>query len=240
MPAALHSRVRQKGAALLLLIAVIGIGLSALLMAVYSPPSDEARVRRTGLLLAEAREALIGFSAHNGRLPRPAISATDGRESPTPCTDATSCTGFLPWVTLGVDGEDSWGKRLRYSVSPAFTRTPILGFDVVADKAVVGRTPQNLWHYLAGQAVCDNVSPCVPAVVYSNGKNNLGYSNVGVHMANSGINNFDEQHNDEATNRFISRIRDNTPGVAGGEFDDQLVWVPLQPVLRGAALSGVR
>jgi type II secretory pathway pseudopilin PulG len=222
----------------LLLIAVIGIGLSAFMMTVYSAPSNDARIERTALRLAEAREALIGFSAHNGRLPRPAISAVDGRENPNPCTDGASCTGFLPWVTLGVEGEDSWGKRLRYSVSPAFTNKPILGFGVVADKVVVGRTPQSLFYYQVGQARCDASSPCAPAVIYSNGKNNLGYSNMGVHMANAEDGNIDEQYNDSTINNFINRRRETNAGSTGGQFDDQVLALPLQPVLRAAAVGG--
>lgn len=221
-----------------MLLAVVGIGLSAFLMSMYSAPQDERNAQRTGLLLAEAREALIGFSAHHGRLPRPAISATDGRENPNPCTDDASCTGFLPWVALGVEGEDSWGKRLRYSVSPAFTNNPILGYGVVANKTVVGRSPQSLFYYQVGQARCDASSPCAPAVIYSNGKNNLGYSNQGIHMANAESGNIDEQYNDVALTNFISRRRETAVTAPGGPFDDQVLWVPLQPVLRAAAAGG--
>ena len=79
-------RQRQRGAALLLLVAVLGLGAASLLINAFSRNTAEAeRQQRTLATLAQAREALLGFAATNGRLPRPAASALDGRERPVDC-----------------------------------------------------------------------------------------------------------------------------------------------------------
>lgn len=224
--------LRQQGAALLLLVAVLGMGASFLLIGAFSQQRDEAaRVLNTSAALTRAKEALIGYAILYGRLPRPAVSATDGHEMSESCA-AQACTGYLPWVTLGVDGTDVWGKVLRYSVSPAFTQAPIRPASAIADKKIVGRDSVGAQYYLVGEERCGMSSRCTPAVVYSNGKNNFGTSVGGQQLANAALGNVDEQQNASDSTVFISRRRETDQRAAGGEFDDQLVWIPLQILYR--------
>ena len=81
-----HPARRQRGAALLLLLLLLGLGAAALLMGAFGRPDPGPRERATLAALAGAREALLGYAARTGRLPRPAASALDGRESaPASC-----------------------------------------------------------------------------------------------------------------------------------------------------------
>ncbi|UTY59887.1 hypothetical protein [Massilia sp. erpn] len=219
---------RQGGAALLLLLAVAGLGAATLLISVFGKQNLEAlRERRTQARLAQAADALIGFAALHGRLPRPAVSATDGRESAAPCDSEAACSGFLPWVALGVEGADSWGKVLRYSVTPEYTRAPLLRISAVATKRVQTRDGRGNLVYAVGQEVCLLYAQCAPAVVFSQGRNNLGTSVSGMAQANGAQGNVDEQGNDGAVQSFMQRAASDNPAAPGGVFDDLLLPLSL-------------
>ncbi|MTV40529.1 hypothetical protein [Duganella radicis] len=220
---------RQRGAALLLLMALGGLGAALLLMSAFQPGSGErANEQQTYKRLAEAREALIGYAAQHGRLPRPATSALDGRERPQQCDSGASCTGFIPWVTLGIEGADSWGKMLRYSVTPAFTVIPIQAMFVGGDKIIVTRDNKGQPFYRVGREGCALFVQCPPAVIFSSGKSNPGVSVYGTALLNPSSTNLDERQNDTATNKFMSRARNTDPALPGGEFDDLVTFVPTQ------------
>jgi hypothetical protein len=223
-----HRLRRQRGAALLLLLAVASVGFAALLMSAFGRDDVErVRERRTQAVLAQASDALVGFASTNGRLPRPAVSATDGRERPAACASEAECSGFLPWVALGVAGTDSWGKRLRYSVTPEYTVAPLRRLSAVATKRVQTRDGAGNLRYEAGQDQCLIYAQCLPAVVFSQGRNNLGTTEAGLPQANGAAGNVDEIANDIATTGFIRRAAATDPRVPGGPFDDLLVAVPL-------------
>jgi type II secretory pathway pseudopilin PulG len=229
---------RQRGAALLLLLLLLGMGASLLLMGAVGPSTDAQRERQTMRALADAREALIGYAMLHGRLPRPAQADSNGEESTTPCTSPNNCTGLLPSATLGISALDGWGKLLRYSVTPTFTVAPIYRDKAVPDKQILTRNARGTVSYLSGQAICSVNDPCIPAVVLSTGKYNLGVDAYGLPQANGSTGNLDEIQNDRALTAFFSqRLRDN-PGAPGGEFDDMVTWVPLMDLYRRMATNG--
>lgn len=228
-PPPLRSLRRQRGAALLILLTLAGLSLASLLIGVFGKGNrDAVRERRTLAALAQASDALTGFAAKNGRLPRPARSALDGRETPLECASEAACTGFLPWVTLAVDGADSWGKLLRYSVTPALTQAPIRSISAVATKTVQERGDDGVPRYVAGQAACEISAQCAPFVVFSSGKNNLGTSTAGIALANGAANNVDEMANQVASVHFFARVASDDPARAGGPFDDLVRWGRLE------------
>lgn len=219
---------RQRGAALLLLVAVVGLGAASLFLGAQGKSHrEQARERRSLQALALAKDALLGFAVVNGRLPRPAAGALDGRESPVLCASETACTGFLPWLALGLDPGDAWGKLLRYSVTPEYTRAPIQSVQAVATKTVQTRDAGGQPRYLAGGSVCSLALECAPAVLFSNGRNNLGFDLLGAPHANAAAGNLDEQANAGAARHFIARPASDDPALPGGEFDDLLTWLPL-------------
>lgn len=230
---------RQQGAALLLLLSLIVLGVGSVLITAFAPGHDEREKTRVTLRrLADAREALIGYALRNGRLPRPATSALDGREAARACNSEQDCTGVLPWVTLGVDGADSWGKLLRYSVTPEFTNVGINASTSIASKQVMGRDSAGAPYLKVGSPTCTATTLCTPAVVFSSGKNNLGTSVLGVAMANAGLSNIDELNNNNLANPFYAHAAQSHPASPGGEFDDLLVWVPLPTLYRQMSTAG--
>lgn len=231
-PAASYCRrpgTRQRGAVLLLLLVVGSVAAASLLISAFSRSNvEQIRERRTIALLGQATDALVGFAATHGRLPRPAISATDGRERAEPCAGEEDCSGFLPWVDLGVEGVDSWGKVLRYAVTPDYTSPPIQRVSAIATKRVQARDGQGRLFYTVGQDRCELAAQCAPAVVLSQGRNNLGTHANGLRQANGAIANLDEIGNDMASIGFISRAASDDARLPGGQFDDLLAVVPLQ------------
>ena len=120
----------------------IAIFIMALLLgSILIPLQSQIRSRKleeTDRILAQAREALLGYVAANGYFPCPASSTSNGQEaSPNHAngtcnasvTFAAGLIGFLPAVTLGftpVDGSgyalDAWAStqnRIRYAVANA-------------------------------------------------------------------------------------------------------------------------
>lgn len=218
----------QRGAVLLILLMVLGLGASTVLISAFGRLDLQARrEQRAVLLLAQANDALVGYAAANGRLPRPAISAADGRENPALCRSDVQCTGILPWVTLGVEGADPWGKRFRYSVTPELTTYTFQQSAAVATRTVQRRDAAGELSYVAGGPACAFRMQCAPFVVLSHGKNNFGASVLGILQPNTGLANEDEALNNEASAHFISRVASADPNAAGGEFDDLVAWVPL-------------
>jgi type II secretory pathway pseudopilin PulG len=130
----------QRGAALLILLMILVVGIMAVLLKGLNKRSSQMQQNAAAISqLAEVKEALYGFAQVNGRLPCPAIpnSIPPGAESPV--GGGISCTrqhGFVPSATLGLKGAvnadglllDPWGNPLRYSVTNTagtwdFTRT---------------------------------------------------------------------------------------------------------------------
>jgi hypothetical protein len=210
---------RQRGAALLALLAVAGLGAAYLFLeGRTNSQAYMAREQRTIAAITTAREALTGFALVHGRLPRPAVSATDGRENPAACASDAACTGILPWLVLGIDPADSWGQPLHYSVTPLYTQAPVLRVSSVGTKTILTRDAAGGIGYLAGSPTCTLASPCPAAVVFSTGRDRLGT---------------DEAANLAATMHFMSRPRSE------GEFDDLLAWIDTDSLYRQMDKAGV-
>lgn len=125
---------RQKGAALMVLLAIIVVGTSYLLVSHLNRPGGftAARSEHNGKVLNQAKQALIGHVAQ--------LAAQQGEDNPgrLPCPEAPgnfgttnegiaagNCTlpaiGRLPWRTLGLDKlVDAAGEPLWYVVSPGW------------------------------------------------------------------------------------------------------------------------
>jgi len=123
--------------AVALLIVALLIGGMLLPLSAQRDIHAQQETRRT---LAEVRDALVGFAVVHGRLPRPAVSATDGSER-GPCANDADCHGFIPWAALGVQKSDHWGKLIRYSVTRDFANNNIT-VTAIADRTVRSRGMQ--------------------------------------------------------------------------------------------------
>ncbi|MGW8392078.1 hypothetical protein [Pseudoduganella sp. HUAS MS19] len=225
---------RQRGAALLTLLLVATVALAAVLLSAFGGSGIErAREQRTHALLAQASEALIGFAATHGRLPRPAASGPpgpaagdggSGRERSAPCTSEADCTGLLPWMDLGLPAADHWGRQLRYSVTPAFTAAPLARTALIASKRVLSRDANGALFFVAGQDACSLAAQCAPAVVLSRGRSDAPDSQ-------------DEAGNLQASATFMQRPLSTESNAPGGVFDDLLVVVPLHTLYERMAAA---
>lgn len=224
-----------------LVVAIVGLLLTGAIFTL-SAQNQASRQRETEKQLLDIQEALLGFAIANGRLPRPALSATNGAERGACATDA-ECTGLLPWQTLGVGISDPFGKRYRYSVTPAYagdtSGVTVISLDVTANRTVQTRDSTGALVYVVGSASCSAAAQCAPAVILSHGPLQYGFSSAnGTPVGNSSATNVDENTNATSNTIYIQRPPSDNTGVNGGEFDDVVVWLPLPTLGNRLAQAG--
>jgi hypothetical protein len=129
-------RRRQRGAALMAMLAILILGMTWWAVTALNTPVDRNAQDRAynARILQEAKSALIGYVAHHaamttendpGRLPCPEALGNIGTTNEG--VAAGNCTlpaiGRLPWRTLGIDKwRDVAGEPLWYVVSPGWTK----------------------------------------------------------------------------------------------------------------------
>jgi len=145
---------RERGVALLTLLAVVALGAALALIAMANPkPSDLKREEITSKALAKAKEALIAYAATNpdfhpdevpGYLPCPdkAGGNPEGSEEPNCGSKNETVIGRLPWKKLGIEPlRDGSGECLWYAVSGTFKNTPpteVMNWDTLGQIEVYG------------------------------------------------------------------------------------------------------
>jgi type II secretory pathway pseudopilin PulG len=209
-------------------LAVVVFIVALLLGSILVPIATQVEQRQiaaTQKILDETREAIIGFAVINGRLPRPAVSFSNGAERSACITGAVAvneanCTGFVPWTALGTSKLDPWGKIIRYSVTPAYADSTF-SLITVGTKLIQTRDTSSPFALI-------NMVTGVPAVIFSHGRNNYGTSDSGAAFADGSTpnTNIDEDTNASATVTFIFRPYSGNTTATGGEFDDIVSWVP--------------
>jgi prepilin-type N-terminal cleavage/methylation domain-containing protein len=193
---------------LAMVIFIVGLLLGGLLAPLSSRLEQENRSKSRDYL-SDVKEALLGFTIINGRLPCPdcpdsilcavgtandgiqdMVSGVVGGASGMICE---TNVGNVPWVDLYVSEFDSWGRHLTYRVSPNLA-DDISGTPAACDTATVGvsfelcapgdidiyNTYMAPGSYLASLIVADNV----PAIVISHGKNGYDGSQTNVEVEN--------------------------------------------------------
>lgn len=216
-----------------LVIIALLIGGMLLPMAAQQDIRAQQETERT---LAEIRDALIGFAVVNGRLPRPAVSATDGTER-VACASDADCSGFIPWSVLGIRKSDSWEKLIRYSVTPAFANSAIT-LTANANRTVQTRDAAGTPLYLVGQASCSTATLCAPAVIFSHGKNRWGTTDAGTALPDGSATNADEDSNNTGPLNYFSRQPSASTAATGGEFDDIVVWLSHSVLIHNLISAG--
>lgn len=120
---------RQRGQAFLLVVLLLVVGIGALIFSLASRSKvDRERDRITAEALAQAKQALIGWSASRtptglspnarpGELPCPDIDDTGN--DPGGCS--AGAIGRVPWRTLGIpELKDGAGETLWYAIAGPF------------------------------------------------------------------------------------------------------------------------
>ncbi len=212
-------------------MAVVLVVLTIILTVIAQPVANQIESRKiadTQKKLEEVKEALYGYAQTKGRLPRPAISATDGKELAADCAAPLNCVGFIPWVTLGIDKADAWGGIIRYTVTQNLSSDTLFMLATVGDREVVTRNDTGTASLVATK---------VAAIVWSHGKRNFGTdAENGGMRPNTSVTNTDESHNNTlpaigtpaiaAGLGVYSRLPSDSTAIAGGEFDDLVSWIP--------------
>jgi type II secretory pathway pseudopilin PulG len=161
---------RERGIALLALLALLALGGALALLAMANPvPRELKREEVTSNALAKAKSALIAYAttygdAHPGQvpgyLPCPDLGISgiggEGSAEASCGTANTTIIGRLPWKTLGIEPpRDGYGECLWYAVSGTFKNNPkteVLNWDTVGQIRVyapdgtllAGSQPENL------------------------------------------------------------------------------------------------
>ena len=131
---------RQRGFTLteLAIVFVIVVLLLGGVLLTFAAQSDARQIQETQRTLQLARDAIVGFAISADRLPCPAAGGATGVEAfvnpagpPVDRSCSVPINGFVPALTLGIgptDGQgyliDSWGNRIRYSVSQWVSNPP--------------------------------------------------------------------------------------------------------------------
>jgi type II secretory pathway pseudopilin PulG len=209
-------------------------------MYTLSAQTDQRNFEETRRRLEGARELLLAFAVANGRLPCPGTVSGD-ENPPGGGNCAAPWGGFLPARTIGfqtVDANgfalDAWQNRVRYAVSsnavalvgctgpstqPHFTNAAFLRTNGITcqpgDLVVCSRAPTPVTANVCDAGTSVTNQNTVVAIVFSTGKNGA--------QGGVGLN---EARNLDNNRLFVSRTPDPATS-AGGEFDDQMVWIPV-------------
>jgi prepilin-type N-terminal cleavage/methylation domain-containing protein len=248
---------------LAVVLMVVGLLLSTLTYTLAAQVDQRTR-EQTQRTLEQAREALIGFAITNGRLPCPASGASNGLEAPAGGGDCSNYNdGYLPAVTLGFHPTDAsgyaldgWNNRVRYAVArnisgcsgtsvvPHFTAKAALkqnGMSCLpsASELLVCKSSVSVPAPAPGSCgAADNSvtnTGTVVAIVFSPGKNFVAAQSPAAALAAG--------RNDEAANLDANTLYVSHPpapgGATGGEFDDQVLWIPVGLLYGRLAAAGV-
>lgn len=242
--------IGQHGFTLIELAIVLFI-VALLMGGMLLPLSGQQDIRNRGdtqKILADARDALLGFAMANDRLPCPASAASNGQESPVgggACTNPYD--GFFPAATLGltpVDSQgyllDGWGgesvHRVRYAVSTAnanaFTTASGMkttGITTLAPDLKVCSTGVGMATPGTATAACaasTSLATDAVAIIYSLGKN-AGTGGAGT----------EENHNPNPQSTLAADPAFvNAP--QGDAFDDQLTWLSRSTLFNRLVAAG--
>ena len=186
---------------LAVVLVIVGLVLASLFVPV-STQVNQAQIIETRRDLLDIKDALLGYSLINGRLPCPDTTG-DGLEDACPNTYANSSTeGNLPWSTLSLKSSDVWGQPFRYRVNNAFTATFLL---------TTKGTDPGIIKICTDYTCAKTEASSVPLVVYSKGKNG------GLSLAE--MTDLDEKENADQDGNYV-----NKDSVEGG-YDDMVTWI---------------
>lgn len=230
-----HGPSRQRGAALIIMLVVLVVGIAAILVnSLTSSKINIARQATTAAALAQAKDALIGFATaysdtHSGEAPGYLPCPDDSGGNPEGSAEIQclnqnfSVMGRLPWKTLGLPAiRDGDGVCLWYAVSGTYKynpKTSLMNWDTKG-KFKVYAADNTL---LSDDVVAVIFAPgaVLPGQVhYSAGAPVCGgnYSPTNYLDSFNGINNYNA-----GNEKFIQ-------GIKGGSFNDQMIFITRQEI----------
>ncbi|MDH5516907.1 MAG: type II secretion system GspH family protein [Gammaproteobacteria bacterium] len=237
-------RIITKGFTLIeitIVLIVMGLILGGVIKTV-GVQRQQLKRDETRQILQNINQALIGFATTEGRLPCPDTDG-DGIENPQNPDNTTSCDddeGFLPFVDIGVGGQDAWGNGLRYRVrgtgNLSFANLPPAidggGNTTALDASFSMADNGNIRIEDRGANLIAND---IPAVVISYGENGRRTIAGGFPCAA----NFPSSIEDENCNDDTTFLDDDYSSVTAAGYDDLVMWVSLT-VLKSRMLEARR
>ncbi|MGC2048641.1 MAG: hypothetical protein WA635_08525 [Gallionella sp.] len=225
-----HGKSKQRGAALMIMVALLVVGFAALLVGALSLPAlNSARQEKTAAALAEAKNALIGksitYDDYPGSLPCPDTD-NDGVSDAGGASDCPNYIGRLPWKTLGLpDLQDAAGERLWYTLSSNFRR-----YDSV--RPLNSNTKGTLLVYGADNVQLTQANYSAVAVIFAPGSAISAQARNTVAERNAVANYLDEvvfpgpitRNNAAAGGPFVA-------GAKSATFNDQLVFITAKELM---------
>ena len=242
----------------LLEICVMLAVLAVLLGGLALPLAAQVQMRRQEELrrqLEDARDALMGFAAAQGRLPCPAVDGGNGLEAFAACGDASTgaCEdfygGYLPAATLGLSGVDSEGfardpwagprNRIRYAVFGAASvngvANPLTRTDGMRAATLAGLGNAAHYIFICSSGREASGSGCGPAALQLTRRAAFVIFSLGPTAGALPAAGSDEARNLDGDAVFVSRAASIA---SGNEFDDVLLWVPIHLVTHRLIVAG--
>lgn len=218
-----------------MVIVILGLVLGALLLPLQAQRNQVAQ-SQTENNLEIARRALLGFAQANGRLPCPAVAASNGLEDPVGGGTCTSQLGFLPAATLGVRPTDTngfaidaWENRIMYAVAQdnaGGSGTP--DFTTSTDMNTVGITALDPELRVCLSSTGVTATACSGGTESNYAINNavaIVYSLGATGAQGSGGADENENPSVPATDRVFVSHDVTAAGAANGEFDHLFTWI---------------
>lgn len=202
------SKHRSRGIVLIVFVVLIFAGASTLFLSAGRntlQKQQQLKQVETRKRMLDIREAIYGFTLGlSNRLPCPDIN-DDGLEDRS-SGSCSSAQGDIPWLTLGVEGQDSWHQDFIYRVTLEYG-------DDVDGAPPCATTPSGV-----SFSSCSNgnitlydsaslstvIESNIPAIVISRGRSR-------------GFNSTDETENTDNDTSFVIRYFSET---SGSEFND--------------------
>jgi prepilin-type N-terminal cleavage/methylation domain-containing protein len=240
---------------LMLVLLVLGLVMTSIAVP-FAAHLQMRRAEETRRQIEEAREALMGFAAANGRLPCPATDSSNGLESFAAEGDAGNgnCTtfyeGFLPAATLGLAPLDAGGylrdgwatsrNRLRYAVFGAGVALNGVVNALTRSGGMQAATLPGLAdasHYLliCGSAAGTTPASCGPAANQLTKRAAFVVLSLGPNAAATPAPGSDEARNLSGVPVFVHREASVAPG---NEYDDIVHWVPINLLVSRMLTAG--
>ena len=198
-----------------IVLVIVGLLVSTLLtpLSAQRDLKDYSQVRSD---LEQIKEALYGYAIVNGSLPCPDTDGDGVANAGCSSASNSSTGGNLPWVTLGVQGNDPWNNPYQYRVNGAF----IAVFSLASAGSGAG-----ILRVYTDSGLTSTLASNVPAVIYSSGKNGA------VQPPTSA----DELENTTTGAKFDANFvsHEFTP-----TFDDVVVWVSSNILFNRMVTSG--
>ena len=249
----------KRGGFTLIELLVVMVALTVLLAGLAVPIAAQVQMRRqdeTRRLLEEARDAILGFAAANGRLPCPATDDSNGAESFSASGSAANgeCAsfhgGYLPGATLGMAPLDAQGfvrdpwltprSRLRYAVFGAGIAINGVANPLTRTNGMQAATLPGLGNAAHFLFICSSgtgatASGCGPAANQLTRRAAFIVFSVGANGTVDPPPGSDEARNLDGDAVFVHH---EASMAAGREFDDQLLWVPIHLVVSRLMSAG--